>query len=250
MPRKSIDFRFSQPNPFWLCSKLLAPFSSDLANSGVALFTFLYVDFLDTSGTLLALATNMGYVDEEGNFPKSRFAFAADALATMFGSIFGLSPVTSYIESGAGVAVGSRTGITSIVCGFYFLLSIFFAPILASIPPWASGGSLVIVGSMMARSLAKIKWHNPTHALSAFLTVLIMPLTYSIAYGLLAGIMSFAIMEGTFLLLSLVGIKKPVFEPEGEAAETSSDEGDAVKNDTTEDPTKHSPQDINDEESA
>lgn len=222
--------------------KLWVPFSSDLANSGLALFTLLYVDFLDTSGTLLALATDMGHVDKEGNFPQSRWAFAADALATMFGAMFGLSPVTSYIESGAGVAAGSRTGITSIVCGFYFMLSIFFAPILASIPPWASGGSLILVGAMMAKSLAKVKWWNPTHALSAFLTVIIMPLTYSIAYGLLAGIMSYAVMEGTFLLLTFVGIAKPVFEPYEEDAPLveSADEADGkdAELDATEDVTK------------
>jgi AGZA family xanthine/uracil permease-like MFS transporter len=146
--------------------KLLAPFTSDLASAGVALVTFLYVDFLDTSGTLLALADTLGYVDEDGDFPGSKWAFAADATATMFGSIFGLSPITSFIESGAGVQAGSRTGLTAVVCGFYFFLSIFFAPILASIPAWASGGALIIVGAMMSRSLAKIKWYNPTHALS------------------------------------------------------------------------------------
>ena len=160
----------------------------------------------------MALASNMGYIDEEGNFPRSKWAFAADALATMFGSIFGLSPVTSFVESGAGVQAGARTGLCAVFCGFFFFLSIFFAPIIASIPPWASGGALIIVGAMMAKSLGQIKWYNPSHALSAFLTVIIMPLTYSIAYGLIAGIVSYFIMEGTFWLLSLVGIAKPISE--------------------------------------
>ena len=210
----------------------------------MALFTLLYVDFLDTSGTLLALASNMGYVDEEGNFPRSRWAFSADAISTMFGSLFGLSPVTSYIESGAGVAAGSRTGLTSIVCGLYFFCSIFFAPILASIPPWASGGSLIIVGSMMAKSLANVKWYNPVHALSAFLTVIIMPLTYSIAYGLLAGIISYAFLEGVFILGSFVGLEKPVFLPEGEEGNVDQTEPTGQKEisddeqDTDDDPKK------------
>jgi AGZA family xanthine/uracil permease-like MFS transporter len=153
----------------------------------------------------------MGYVDEEGNFPKSRAAFAADALATMFGSLFGLSPVTSYIESGSGVEAGSRTGLTAIFCGFFFFLSIFFAPIISSIPAWATGGALIIVGSIMARSLMHVKWYDPTHAISAFLTVIVMPLTYSIAYGLIAGIGAYFISWTVFTVLSFVGIPKPVW---------------------------------------
>jgi xanthine/uracil/vitamin C permease (AzgA family) len=164
----------------------------------------------------LALVQDLGYVDEKGDFPNSRAAFTADAVATSFGSIFGLSPTTSYIESASGVEVGARTGLTACICGFYFLLSIFFAPIIASIPPWATGGALIIVGAIMSKSLADVKWYNLSHALSAFLTVIIMPLTYSIAYGLIAGIGSFAIMEGTFFLLKLVGIPKPEFYPHGE----------------------------------
>jgi AGZA family xanthine/uracil permease-like MFS transporter len=170
--------------------------------------------FSTIQGTLMGLVSAMGYIDEEGNFPNSRAAFSADALATMFGSIFGLSPVTAYIESGSGVEAGSRTGLTAIICGFYFFLSIFFAPIISSIPPWATGGALIIVGSIMARSLIRVKWHDPTHALSAFLTVIVMPLTYSIAYGLLAGIGSYFISWSVFTLLSFVGIPKPVWGDE------------------------------------
>mmetsp|Transcript_5420 Transcript_5420/g.7100 ORF Transcript_5420/g.7100 Transcript_5420/m.7100 type:complete len:562 (-) Transcript_5420:65-1750(-) len=189
---------------------ILTPFTSDLSGAGLALFTMLYVDFLDTSGTLLGLANSMGVIDDEGNFPKSRQAFAVDAFATMFGSIFGLSPITSYIESGSGVEAGAKTGLTAVICSFYFFISIFFAPIIASIPPWATGGALVVVGALMARSLGKLQWNKVSHAVSAFLTVMIMPLTYSIAYGLIAGIGSYVVMEGTFLLLSFVGISKPV----------------------------------------
>lgn len=196
--------------------KILAPFTSELSEIGVALITFLYVDFLDTSGTLMGIVSNMGYVNEDGDFPRSRMAFATDALATLFGSFFGLSPVTSYIESAAGVGAGSRTGMTAIICGFMFLLSIFFAPIIASIPAWATGGSLIIVGSMMAKSLKYVKWHDPSHAATAFLTVMIMPLTYSIAYGLIAGIGTWIILQGTFYLLSLVGIEKPNWDEEAE----------------------------------
>ena len=128
----------------------------------------------------------------------------------MVGALFGLSPVTAYIESGAGVKAGSRTGITACGIGFLFFLGIFFAPIIASIPPWATGGALIITGALMASSLGKIKWHDITHASTAFLTVLVMPLTYSIAYGLLAGISCYLLMNSVFYGLQLLGIDKPV----------------------------------------
>ena len=245
--------------------KLLFPYTNEIKQVGVALITFFYVDFLDTSGTLMALASSMGFVDENGDFPKSRLAFSADAIATIIGTFFGLSPVTSYIESGAGVAAGSRTGLTAVFCSFFFFISIFFAPIIASIPPWATGGALVVVGSIMSKSLKEVKWyvvyiacvsiptycalisvlcfclgnrHNPTHAISAFLTVMIMPLTYSIAYGLVSGIMVFVIMEGTFYLLEKAfGIPRPNYddeeEEEGEIAVTEdAEEGDLKKQPT------------------
>lgn len=156
----------------------------------------------------------MGFVNEEGDFPRSKIAYSCDALATLVGSFFGLSPVTSYIESAAGVGAGARTGLTAVFCGFFFFLSIFFAPIIASIPAWATGGSLIVVGSLMAKSLRKIKWHDPTHAATAFLTVTIMPLTYSIAYGLIAGIGTWMILQSTFWILSKFGIDPPEFGPE------------------------------------
>jgi len=171
----------------------------------------------------------MGLIDEEGNFPKSRQAFMIDALATMFGSIFGCSPITSYIESGAGVEAGSKTGLTAVIIGFYFFISIFFAPIIASIPPWATGGSLVIVGALMAKSLGNLKWHKLSHAVSGFLTVIVMPLTYSIAYGLIAGIGSYVVMEGFFHLLSYAGVKKPDTPPEEEADDSGKIEKDVAE---------------------
>lgn len=192
-------------------NKILAPFTNKVSQIGVALVTFLYVDFLDTSGTLMGIVSTMGYVNEEGDFPKSKMVFAADALATLFGSFFGLSPTTSYIESAAGVKAGSRTGLTAVLCGFLFLLSIFFAPIIASIPPWATGGSLIVVRALMAKSLKDVKWHDPSHAATEFLTVTIMPLTYSIAYGLIAGIGCWIVLQSAFYILSLFGIEKSVY---------------------------------------
>ena len=176
----------------------------------VALITLLYIDFLDTTGTLLGIVSSMGLVDENGDFPESRAAFSTDALATIFGSFFGMSPITSYIESAAGVEAGSRTGLTAVFVAFFFFLSIFFAPILSSIPAWATGGALIIVGALMCRSLAKVKWDNPAHAVCAFITVIVMPLTYSIAYGLIAGVGTWLVIKAvTFPLNKFFGIPDP-----------------------------------------
>ena len=110
-------------------------------------------------------------------------------------------------ESGAGVQAGSKTGLTAVFVGFYFFIAIFFAPILSSIPPWAIGGALILVGALMAQSLTKLKFDKVSHAISGFLTMMVMPLTYSISYGLLAGIGSYVVIEGICWILSLVGLK-------------------------------------------
>lgn len=135
-----------------------------------------------------------------------------DAVATIFGSIFGLSPVTSYIESAAGVEAGARTGVAAVVCGFYFFVSIFFAPVISSVPAWATGGSLVIVGALMCRCIVEIKWRDPAHAIPAFVTIIVMPLTYSIAYGIIGGLMIYVGLDVVFRLLRLVGIERPEFD--------------------------------------
>mmetsp|Transcript_48534 Transcript_48534/g.49329 ORF Transcript_48534/g.49329 Transcript_48534/m.49329 type:complete len:565 (+) Transcript_48534:264-1958(+) len=186
-----------------------ANYTGELREAILALFTFFFIDFLDTTGTMLAVVSPLGIGDAKGDFPRSRQAFSVDALATIIGSIFGLSPITSYIESAAGVEAGGRTGITAIVCGVYFFISIFFAPILSSIPAWATGGALIIVGALMCRNLHKIQWDKLHHALTAFVTIIVMPLTYSIAYGLIGGLMVWVTFHLVFGLLQLVGIQSP-----------------------------------------
>jgi AGZA family xanthine/uracil permease-like MFS transporter len=190
-------------------NKITAQYSSDLQSALVALFTFLYVDFLDTTGTLLGIVSHMNLLDENGDFPRSKAAFSVDAIATMVGSVFGLSPVSSYAESAAGVEAGGRTGLTAVFVGLYFALSIFFAPIFASIPPWATGGSLIIVGAFMCRSLAKVQWERVDHAVTAFVTIMLMPLTYSIAYGIIGGFFCWITLQFIFFAMSLVGLKIP-----------------------------------------
>ncbi|XP_078436354.1 AZA-guanine resistant1 [Wolffia australiana] len=171
-----------------------------------AVVTFLYVDLLDTTGTLYTMARFAGFVDDKGDFEGQYFAFMSDATAIVVGSLLGTSPVTAFIESSTGVREGGRTGMTAIVVAGYFLLAFFFTPLLASIPPWAVGPPLVLVGVMMMKSVLEIDWDDMRQAVPAFVTLILMPLTYSIAYGLIGGIGTFLVLNvldrGTHLLLS------------------------------------------------
>jgi adenine/guanine/hypoxanthine permease len=186
----------------------------------------------------------VGYTDEHGDFPKSRQAFSVDAIATMVGSMFGMSPVTSYVESASGVGAGALTGLTAMFIGFFFFLSLFFAPIIASIPPWATGGALILVGSMMARSLRDIKWYDVSHAATAFITVIVMPLTYSIAYGLIAGICMWILLQATFWILGFLGVERPEFTeddiPKGELSKMKGE--DEIIKDNDDSPVEQQPE--------
>ncbi|KAI0877951.1 purine transporter [Hypoxylon argillaceum] len=166
------------------------------AQFGLALITFLYVDILDTTGTLYAMARLANVVDPEtGDFEGSTAAYMVDALSISIGSLFGSSPVTAFIESGAGIAEGGRTGLTAMTVGVCFFISVFFAPIFASIPPWATGSVLILVGSMMMPAAVNINWRYLGDAIPAFVTIVVMPFTYSIAYGLIAGIILYIIIN-------------------------------------------------------
>lgn len=159
---------------------------------GLAFITFLYVDILDCTGTLYSMARFCGAIDERTqDFENSSIAYTVDAIGISIGSLMGSPPVTAYIESGAGISEGGKTGLTAMFTGLAFFISIFFAPIFASIPPWATGCTLIIVGSLMAQSAKDINWRYMGDAIPAFLTIAVMPFTYSIAYGLIAGICSY-----------------------------------------------------------
>ncbi|KAG2002494.1 purine transporter, variant 2 [Coprinopsis cinerea AmutBmut pab1-1] len=167
-----------------------------------ALITFLYVDILDTTGTLYSMAKFAGLRDPETlDFENSTIAYCVDAFAISMGALMGTSPVTAYVESATGISEGGKTGITALATGFMFFVSIFFAPIFASIPPWATGGALVIVGSMMIRNVLEINWDYIGDAVPAFLTLIIIPFTFNIAYGVIAGIFSFIILNGIPLVI-------------------------------------------------
>ncbi|RAH67886.1 NCS2 family permease [Aspergillus aculeatinus CBS 121060] len=177
------------------------------AKFGLAFISFLYVDILDTTGTLYSMARYAGTIDPvTQDFEGSSIAYMVDAISISIGSLFGVPPVTAFVESGAGISEGGKTGLTSCMTGLCFFISVFFSPIFASIPPWATGCTLVIVGALMAQAATQINWKYHGDAIPAFLTIAIMPFTYSIAYGLIAGICSYITINGiTWVLAKVTG---------------------------------------------
>ena len=160
--------------------------------------TFLFVDIFDTAGTLYSVGRQAGYVDENDELHNSDEAFMSDAAATIVGALCGTSTTTTYIESAAGIEEGGKTGLTAATVGVLMLSGQFFADIFASIPQYAMACALVVVGAMMMRQAADIDWSNTTMAVPAFLTMVMMPFTYSIADGIAWGIISYcAIMAGS-----------------------------------------------------
>ena len=158
-------------------------------------FVFLFVDMFDNIGTLVAVTKRAGLIAPDGSIPRLNRILLSDSVAMLLGAVAGTSPVTSYIESAAGVAVGGRTGLTSVVVGILFLATLFFAPLVQAIPTAATAPALILVGALMMGALAEIDWSDPAEGIPAFLTVLIIPLTYSIANGLAFGITSHAILK-------------------------------------------------------
>ncbi len=158
-------------------------------------FVFLFVDMFDNVGTLVAVTKRAGLVAKDGSIPRLNRILLADSISMLVGAVAGTSPVTSYIESASGVAVGGRTGLTAIVVGILFLCTLFFAPIIQAIPAVATAPALILVGALMMGSLAEVEWNDPLAAIPAFLTVIIIPLSYSIANGLAFGITSYAVLK-------------------------------------------------------
>ncbi|OZJ04138.1 hypothetical protein BZG36_02836 [Bifiguratus adelaidae] len=190
----------------------LGVFNFDLSGGQVwiALITFLYIDIMDTTGTLYSMARFGGFLDEKGDFERSTLAFLSDATSISIGSCFGTSPCTAFIESGAGITEGGRTGITALTICFMFFVSLLFAPVFASFPPWATGPALIVVGSMMATNIRHVNWDYAGDAIPAFLTVILMPLTYSIAYGVIGGVISYIVLNvGARLNITGVSIIPP-----------------------------------------
>jgi AGZA family xanthine/uracil permease-like MFS transporter len=159
------------------------------------IFVFLFVDLFDTVGTLIGLGAQAGFLTKDGELPRAQRALMADAVATSAGAVLGTSTVTSYIESATGVAEGGRTGLTAVVVGVLFLLAVFFSPLAAAVPAVATAPALIIVGSLMLKNALGIDWNDTTDAVPSFLTIIAMPLTFSIANGLALGFIAYPLIK-------------------------------------------------------
>ncbi|MBD0335951.1 MAG: NCS2 family permease [Cyanobacteria bacterium Co-bin13] len=158
-------------------------------------FVFLFVDLFDTIGTLTGLGIRSGYIDERGSFPGVEKAFMADAIGTTAGAVMGTSTVTTYIESASGISEGGRSGFTAVVTALLFILSLLLIPLFAAIPGFATTPALLIVGVLMMAGARNIDWDEPADAIAAFLTIILMPLAYSIAEGLAMGLIAYPLVK-------------------------------------------------------
>lgn len=154
---------------------------------------------------MFSMAQFAGFMDPKtGDFEGSTPAFITDALCVSLGAVFGTSDVTAFVESGAGITEGGRTGLTAVMTGFCFFISLFFSPIFSAIPPWATGPALIFVGSLMTKSVTEINFNYIGDSIPAFLTLAMMPLTYNIAYGLLGGLLAAVVINGTVWIIEKV----------------------------------------------
>ena len=170
-------------------------------------FTFLFVDIFDTVGTLVGVTTQAGLIDKNGDIPRVKQALIADAVGTVAGAALGTSTVTSYVESTAGVAAGGRTGLTSLSTAVLFLLALFLAPLFLLIPTAATAPALIMVGFLMMRPVTGIDFSDPTEGIPAFLAIVMMPFAYSIADGIVYGVISYVLLKiaaGKFREISVV----------------------------------------------
>jgi AGZA family xanthine/uracil permease-like MFS transporter len=158
-------------------------------------FVFLFVDLFDNVGTLMAVAKKADLIDKDNKIPRVNRILLTDAIATIAGSLAGTTTVTSYIECAAGVAVGGRTGVTSIVTGLLFIVTLFVAPLIGAVPSAATASALIVVGGLMMSAIAEIAWDDMCVAFPAFLTLVMIPLTFSIANGLACGIISYVVIH-------------------------------------------------------
>lgn len=179
--------------------------SSAILNFITVCLTFLFVDFFDTVGTLVGVCSKANMLDKDGNVPMAKKALLVDAIGTTFGSLVGVSTVTTYVESAAGVSEGGRTGLTAVTTGVLFLLAMFLSPIFIAIPGCATAPCLIWIGFMMLESVMKIDFTDFTQGFPAFITIAAMPLCYSIGDGLTLGILSYTLIN---LLSNIFGKKE------------------------------------------
>lgn len=158
-------------------------------------FTFLFVDFFDNTGTLIGVAHRAGLLTPEGKLPRLRRALVVDSTAAMAGAALGTSTTTSYIESAAGVRAGGRSGLTAVVVALLFLLALFFSPLAGMIPAYATAPALIYVACLMARGMSEFDWEDVTEYVPAVVTAITMPLTYSIAHGIAFGFITYTVIK-------------------------------------------------------
>ncbi|MGE3904967.1 MAG: NCS2 family permease [Reyranellaceae bacterium] len=180
------------PSPVFLQLDLAGAFQVGLIS---IVFAFLFVDLFDTAGTLVGVAHRAGLLDKDGRLPRLNRALIADSAATSVGAALGTSTTTSYIESAAGIKAGGRTGLTAVVVGVLFLLTLFFAPLAQSVPAFATAPALLFVACMMAGGLTDVDWEDVTEYAPAVVTALAMPLTFSIAHGIGFGLITYAAIK-------------------------------------------------------
>lgn len=187
----------------------------------IVIFSFIFMDLFDTLGTLVGTASKLNVVDKQGRIPYLKPALMADALGTTIGAMLGTSTVTTYMESTTGIAEGGRSGLTSVVTAILFLISLFLAPLFLLIPSAATTCALVIVGVLMLDAIRKIDYSDMTEALPAFVTIVMMPFAYSIAEGIVLGLLSYVVMKvlcgkygqvsATMYVLALLFILRYIF---------------------------------------
>ncbi len=170
------------------------PTAFDVGLIGIV-FAFLFVDLFDTMGTLVGVSNRAGFLDAEGRLPRANRALLADSFGTMIGAVLGTSTVTTYIESASGVSAGARSGFASVVTGLLFLAALFVTPLIEAIPNYATAPALIVVGVLMMGSVVRVKWDDVSDALPAFLTMVAMPLTFSIANGVALGFVAYPIVK-------------------------------------------------------
>ena len=161
----------------------------------MVVLAFLFVDIFDTAGTLIGVGQLGGFADQKGNLPRASRAFAADALGTSVGALLGTSTVTTYVESATGIQEGGRSGLVAVVVAVLFLLSLFLTPVITSVPAAATAPALIVVGALMMRGARNLDWSRIDEAVPAFLTLVVMPFTFSIANGITFGIVSYVAIK-------------------------------------------------------
>ena len=190
---ESIKANFAAPAMFQFDFAFV---TKNLASFAVVVFTFLYTDIFDTVGTLIGVAEKGNLLDEKGELPNAKGALLADAVGTVVGACMGTSTVTSYVESSAGVAAGGRTGLTALTTAVMFLIAIVFAPIFLAIPGFATTPAMLYVGLLMLSSIKKVNFEDDiADTIGAFLAIVMMPLTYSIANGIMFGMLAWVILK-------------------------------------------------------